>query len=184
MMLSSVHVEPEATRPIPSLVQVETLERTDTYVVAVWRRVVLLVWRSKANATGVERSRELFEAWMAREPGDAAFLIVVPGERTRAPDGDTFHAMARTAGSPISQCKGMATLLESKGFIAASVRTIMMRIHSIAARQDPPLVFGSTSKAARWAAELLDDPGLTSVALAEALRLVQSEEWSDARLPV
>jgi len=153
--------------------EVVELERSDSYVVVVWRRLMLLVWRDTANPTGVQRSRALFDQWAAQKPGGGAFLVVTPAHRTRAPDARTFEAMASTANAPVSQCKGMAVLLESEGSIAASVRAIMMRIHSIAAREDPPLVFGSTDKAARWSAKLLSDPAITATSLAEAMSIAR-----------
>lgn len=153
--------------------EIVELERSDSYVVVVWRRLMLLIWRDTANPTGVERSRALFDRWAAQNPDGGAFLVVTPAHRTRVPDARTFEAMARTANAPVSQCQGMAVLLESEGSIAASVRAIMMRIHSIAAREDPPLVFGSTDKAARWAAKLLSDPEITETSLAEAMRIAR-----------
>jgi hypothetical protein len=151
----------------------EELERTDSYVLVVWRRLLLLVWRSRANPMGIERSRVLFDDWIAAHPGDMGFLVVIPEGRSRTPDAETLEAMARTARAPHRSCRGMATLIESEGFIAASVRAIMMRIHSIASREDPPLVFGSVVKAARWASELLDDDEITWLSLAEAVRASQ-----------
>jgi len=161
---------PSQVLPPPWL---EELERTDSYAIVVWRRLLLLVWNSPANPTGVQRSRVLFDDWIAAHPGDMGCLVVIPEGRARVPDAETLEAMARTARAPHRSCRGMATLIESEGFIAAAVRTIMMRIHSIASRQDPPLVFGSVVKAARWASELLDDDELTWLSLAEAIRASQ-----------
>lgn len=175
-MTSSAMVGSPSTWPSGPMVELKELERTNSYVVAVWRRLMLLVWRGTATVSGVERSRALFDEWVARDPGEAAFLIVVPREYTRAPDSDTQRVMARTANSPVAHCKGMATYFESTGFIATTARSIMMRIHSMAAREDPPLVFGTTAKTARWAAALLDDPEITSLALAEVIRMLRATE--------
>lgn len=154
----------------------ELLEQTDEYVVSVWRRLMLLVWRDKANASGVERSRALFDQWAASEPRGAGFLVVIPGQRTRPPDDATREAMQRAALAPSARCQGMATLLEAEGFVAASVRAIMMRLH---ARSEPvaPNVFGATAEAADWAATLLKDPDITQVGLADAIRAAR-EGWS------
>lgn len=176
MSFSTVKVDRPSMMPRYSSLQpheLAELERTDTYVVVVWGRLMLLVWRDTASPAGVERSRELFDRWFAQNPGGGAFLIVIPEHRTRAPDAHTFEAMARTADAPVSQCRGMAVLLEFEGFIAASVRAIMMRLHSIAAREDPPLVFGASDKAARWASALLNDPKITATALAEVIRVAR-----------
>jgi len=176
MHLFATNAEPQPRMSSRDWVRIDVLERADTYVVAVWRRLMLLVWYDNANQRGIERSRLLFDTWSAAHPGDAAFLIVLPAHRTRVPDKDMVHAMARTANSPVSHCKGMATLIQSEGFVAASIRAIMMRIHSIAARNDPPLVFGTLTKAASWAAALLDDPEITSTLLGEAISVAREGE--------
>lgn len=156
-----------------SSLKVDQLERTENYVVSVWRRVMLLVWCDKASAMGIERSRTLFDEWVKDHPRGAVFLIVVPPLRTRAPDPETLEAMRQAANYPDPRCKGMATLLEAEGFVAASVRSIMMRLHAVSVREDPANVFGSTAKAAAWAAAQLEDPEISSASLAEAIRLVR-----------
>ncbi len=149
--------------------QVELLERTDGYAVAAWRRLMLLVWRGQATATGIERSRALFQPWVERQPGGGAFLIVVPNQRVPPPDEQTRAAMARTAREPDGPYLGMATLIEAEGFIAASVRSIMTRLQGGKTSK----VVRTTDEAATWAAELLADPGLTGEGLAAAIRTAQ-----------
>ena len=149
-----------------SLVKVERLECADEYAVSVWRRLMLLVWLDKANTVGIERSRVLFDEWVKDQPHGALFLVVVPGQRTRAPDDKTRRAMTLAASTRHPRCLGIATLLEAQGFIAASVRSIMTRLHAGGGAN----VFGSTAEAASWAAPLLLDSAITSAALAEAIR--------------
>ncbi|WP_437808179.1 hypothetical protein [Sorangium sp. So ce1078] len=153
-----------------SSVKVELLERTDAYVVATWRRLMLLVWRGQASVVGVERSRALFRPWAERQPGGAAFLIVVPRQRTGPPDEETRAAMQRAASAPGGSLKGMATLVEAEGFIAASVRAIMMRLQARGTQGPAPNVFRTPAEAAAWAAAVLQDREVTPEELAEAIR--------------
>ncbi|WP_437486794.1 hypothetical protein WME75_04530 [Sorangium sp. So ce1014] len=148
----------------------ELLERTDAYVVAVWRRLMLLVWRGKASAAGIDRSRELFDRWAANQPGGAGFLVVLPLQPTGPPDEESRAAMQRAARSPSRHLRGTATLVEAEGFIAASVRSIMMRLQS---RQAPNL-FRTADEVATWAAALLEDPELTPAGVAEAIRVARA----------
>ncbi|WP_437298060.1 hypothetical protein [Sorangium sp. So ce426] len=147
----------------------ELLERTDRYVVAVWRRLMLLVWRGEATATGIDRSRELFARWSADQPYGAVFVVVLPLEHTLPPDEASRAAMRRAASSPSRNLRGTATLVESEGFIAASVRSIMMLLQTGRA----PNVFRTTGELATWAATLLKDPELTSAGIAEAIRVAR-----------
>ncbi len=149
--------------------QVQLLEQTDGYAVATWRRLMLLVWRGQATAAGIERSQALFQPWVQHQPGGAAFLIVVPGKRVPPPDDATRAAMTRTAREPEGPYKGMATLIEAEGFVAASVRSIVTRMQGGKAGT----VVRSTQEAADWAATLLDDAGLTAEGLAEAIRVAE-----------
>ncbi len=146
---------------------VELLEQTDGYAVAAWRRLMLLVWRGQATVAGIERSQALFQPWVERQPGGGAFLIVVPAKRVPPPDEATRAAMARTAREPGGAFKGMATLIEAEGFIAASVRSIMTRLQGGKSTR----VVRTTDEAAAWASGLLDDAGLTGEGLAEAIRI-------------
>lgn len=147
-------------------VKVEQLERTDAYVVAGWRRLMLLLWCGPPTAAGVERSHALFGRWVEGQPDGGAFLVVVPGERPGPPDAETRAAMERTARSVSPRLKGIATLHEAEGFIAASVRAVMTGLHT----GGPPKVFRSTADAAAWASALLGDPELTAAALTAAIR--------------
>ncbi|WP_437799146.1 hypothetical protein [Sorangium sp. So ce693] len=154
-------------RPPP--MTAELLERTDGYVVAVWRRLMLLVWRDKASAAGIDRSREHFARWSASQPDGAVFVVVLPRHLTGPPDEASRAAMQRAARSPSRHLRGTATLVESEGFIASSVRSIMMALTTGRA----PNVFRTIGELATWAATLLKDPELTAAGLAEAIRVAR-----------
>ncbi|HTN90525.1 MAG TPA: hypothetical protein VL242_42925 [Sorangium sp.] len=151
-------------------VKVELRERTDAYVVATWRRIMLLVWHGQATVAGVERSRALFQPWAARQPGGAAFLVVVPRQRTGPPDEATRAAMQRAASATGGYLKGMATLVEAEGFIAASVRALMMRLQARGTQGPAPNIFRTPAEVAAWAAAVLQDREVTPEQLAEAIR--------------
>lgn len=154
-------------------VKVELHERTETFVLATWRRILLLVWRGRANVEGIERSGMLFASWSTRQTGGAVFLIVVPPGRTRPPDEATRAAMARAASAPGDTLKGLATLIEAEGFIAASVRAMMMRLQSRGSRAPTQHFFRTAAEVAAWAAPLLEDRQITGEKLAEVIRLAR-----------
>ena len=165
-------------------VKVELRERTDAYVVATWRRLMLLVWRGEATVAGVERSRALFQPWAARQPGGAAFLIVLPRQHTGPPDETTRAAMQRVASAPGGCLKGMATLIEAEGFIAASVRAIMMRLQARGTQGPPPNIFRTPAEVADWAATVLQDRGLTRAQMSCSpywRRTMADEAWRQVK---
>lgn len=147
-------------------VKIALLEQTDTYVVATWRRLMMLVWKGQANAIGIDRSSALFRPWVERQAAGAAFLIVVSTQRTKPPDEETRAAMKRTRRVPDGTFRGVATLIEAEGFVAATVRSIMTRLHGGGGVK----VFRTVDEVADWGAELLEDPGFTTEGIAEALR--------------
>ncbi|WP_437959311.1 hypothetical protein WME76_06430 [Sorangium sp. So ce119] len=156
-----------------SSVTVELLERTDVYVVATWRRLMLLVWRAQASVAGVERSRALFQSFAERQPGGAVFLVVVPSQRTGPPDEQTRAAMQRAASAPGGYLRGIATLIEAEGFIAASVRALMMRLQAGGTQVPAPNIFRTPAEVATWAAAVLQDREVTPEKLAEVIRVAR-----------
>jgi len=151
-------------------VAVEVLEKTELYVVAVWRRVMMLIWRGQIRAMGVDRSQSLFRAWVHERPGPAALLVVVPRQPPGPPDEETRASMVRASEDPPAALAGTATLLEAHGFIAATVRSILSRVYQRHARGLAVKVFCAPDEAALWAAELLADPAITPEGLAGAIR--------------
>lgn len=153
--------------------RVEVLEKTEVYAVAVWRRMMLLLWRGPIQAIGIDRSQALFREWAEGQPGGAALFVVVP-RPPGPPDEETRAAMSRAVEHLPPTLKGMGTLLEAQGFIAASIRSILLRAHQREARGAGPKVFRAVDEAALWAAELLGDPGITTEALAGAIRAARA----------
>ncbi len=147
----------------------EVLERTDVYVVATWRRLMLLIWRGQPNAVGVERSQALFRQWGEQQPGGAAMFVVVPRRPPGPPDDETRAAMARAMANPSPALRGVGTLLEAQGFVAATVFAIVSRIHQKHAGPLSPKVFRTVDEGAAWAAEVLDDPEITPAGLGGAI---------------
>jgi hypothetical protein len=151
---------------------VELLERSEKYVIAVWRGLMLLIWLGEASITGIERSRKLFDEWVKTQPRGAALLIVVPPNTAQPPDEKTRQAMQRTSISPSGKLKGMGTLFQAEGFIAASIRSVMMRLNVLTGKNATNM-FGTAAAAAAWAAALLVDPELTAAGLTDAIRVAQ-----------
>jgi len=160
---------------------VEVLERTDVYIVAVWRRLMLLIWRGQTRAVGIDRSQLLFRQWGERQPRGAAMLVVVPRQPPGPPDDETRAAMARAMGNPSPALRGVGTFLEAQGFIAATVFAIVSRIHQKHAVGMAPKLFRTVEEGAAWAAEVLGDPEITPATLAAAIGGAREAKREPAR---
>lgn len=157
-----------------SSVSVEVLVRNDRYVIAAWRRLLLLIWKGEACAEGVEHSRSVFEQWVKGHPRGAALLIVVAARYAAPPDEKTRQAMRRTAGVPCAELKGMGTFIQAEGFVAATIRSVIMRLNVLTGN-GAPNVFETAAKAAEWAAKVLSDSEISSTKLAYAIRNAQRD---------
>jgi hypothetical protein len=132
---------------------------------------MLLVWRGQSSAQGIERSRELFDPWAEELGRPVSFLIVTQPAQRVPPDAATRAAMQRAMSKVSSQLMGMATLIEDEGFVAASIRAVMTRLHS--SGDVAPKFLRTTDEAAAWARELLQDPELSRSGLEQAIRLAR-----------
>lgn len=153
-------------------VHVDLLARTDTYVIAAWRRLLMLIWRGEANAVGIEHSRIVFDHWVKAYPRGAAFLVVVQAQHAKPPNEETREAMHKTAVSPSVGLRGMGTLILAEGFLAASVRSIMTRLNVLIGSNATNL-FETPGKAADWVIQVTGDSEVSSVKLAKAIQLAQ-----------
>ncbi len=152
-----------------SSVSVEVLVRNEQYVIAAWRRLLMLIWKGEASAEGVEHSRTVFEGWVKRHPRGAALLIVVPARHAAPPDEKTRQAMRQTAGVPSADLRGMGTFIQAEGFVAATIRSVIMRLNVLTGNGSPN-VFETASKAAEWAVKVLGDTEISGTKLANAIR--------------
>ncbi len=145
---------------------VEILERTGAFTIAIFGRVLLLVWSGRNSALGIERSHAHFRELKGR----AGVILSVLGPRPMGPpDDDTRAALDRVRSHPIRGLLGVATLYEGSGFLAAAIRAIVTRIRQ-PAQGEATRFFRSAGEAASWASGLLGQPELTGQALAGAIR--------------
>ncbi len=152
-------------------VKVEVLERTDDYTIASWERMVFLVWASRATGSGIDRVHAVLQDFAPRHPAGVALLNVVPPQPTRPPDELTRAALERASRNPVPGVKGIGTLYEGSGFIAASVRSVVARVQFVRTGERLHF-FGKPEEAAAWAATLLAAE-ITGDTLAEAIRQVR-----------
>ncbi len=148
---------------------VQFLERTDEFCVAAWGRLLLLVFRERSTAPGVQRLHTHARSFAAARPDGVVLLTVVPPQPARPPDDAMRAALRRAVLDPAPGVAGVGTLFEGSGFIAAFVRALMsgLQRHS---RRLPMRVFRTADEAAGWASGLLRDPGISGERLAEAIR--------------
>lgn len=145
---------------------VQILEKNDSYTIATWGRVMLLIWQSRSTAQGLDALQAHLRAWAK---SSAVVLNVVPPQPARPPDQATRDAMDRAARNPVPGVLGVATLYEGGGFIGASIRLLVSRLRLLRTGEAMRF-FRNTDEAALWAAQTLGAPSLRGDSLAAALR--------------
>ncbi len=152
--------------------RIEVLERADEFCVAAWGRIMLLAFRRRSTAEGVQRLHALAGPWARGRPGGVVLLNVVPPQPLRPPDEAMRAALRRAVLSPSPGISGVGTIFEGSGFVAAFVRALMSGLQRHSGRV-PMRVFRTPAEAAGWAAGLLREPALSGERLAEAIRAVR-----------
>jgi len=150
--------------------ELKILEKTDDYAIVGCGRVVLLVWRTHSTARGIERVDTQLRRWAAVRPGGVVLMPVVAVQPARPPDDQVRAAMRRVLQAPAPELVGLGTIHPGTGFVAAFVRALVSGLQRLHPGAIPMRVFPSPVEAAGWAADLLDDPGITPEALARAIR--------------
>lgn len=145
---------------------VQILEKTDTYVIATWGRVMLLVWSARSTGPGIDAAHKHLRSWAK---GASVLLNVVPPQPARPPDEPTRQAMERATQDPIPGVRGVGTIYEGGGFIAASIRALVSRMQLLK-KGETMRFFRTSHEAAVWAAQTLGAPGLSAEGLDAAIR--------------
>ncbi len=146
----------------------ELLDKTDDFRLAAWRGVILLIWRMRSTAQGVERSYAAVRERAAR-PGGVVLMNVVPPNPSSPPDEATRKALRQVVQSPPAGLAGVATIHEGSGFISAFIRALVSGLQRLQSGVLPMRVFQGPREAAPWAAEHLRDPGITAAGLTEVI---------------
>src|SRR5512142_905254 len=151
---------------------VEILERTEDFSIAGWGRVLLLVFRTRSTAQGIERLHALAPSWAAARSGGVVLLNVVPPQPARPPDEAMRAALRRAVEDGSPGVLGVGTIFEGSGFVAAFVRALMSGLQRHSGRL-PMRVFRGAPEAAGWAAHVLDGGQISAAGLSEAIRAVR-----------
>ena len=145
---------------------VQILEKTDTHSIATWGRVMLLVWNARSTGPGIDSAHAHLRGWAK---GSSVLINVVPPQPARPPDEETRAAMERATQDPIPGLRGVGTIYEGGGFIAAAIRSLVSRLQLLR-KGETMRFFRTPEEAALWAAQTLGAPGLSGEGLAEAIR--------------
>jgi hypothetical protein len=165
---------PAAGPPLASTARIERLEVLDADgrdLVGLWRNVLVIALRTQPTAARLRRLDEIQRAVAARFPGGFVALAILPNLRAFPFDDDLREEAVRLTSSTPPELLAVAEIIEGKGFIAASIRSIATGMVFIARPKWAMRVFPGVEPAAAWLARWVDK-GDTSVTrrLVEAVK--------------
>jgi hypothetical protein len=148
--------------------ELQILERTDEYLIAIWGRLLLIRWHDRPTAAGIERT-VAHVAPLAERGASVAMFSLIPPRSAGPPDPAAQEAIRRMSATATPGLKGVAIVFEGSGFIAASVVALTLKLSGSRSAGTPTRVFRTLEDAVRWAERGLGPPPLDSKGLKEAL---------------
>jgi hypothetical protein len=127
-----------------------TLIKADQdHCAAIWRGVLVYVWRKTTRPEVVDEHRKYIENHIAKGRGPLAMVIIIEAQ-TEVPDGPTREKLAglMQAAGPVGTCAAM--VYEGTGFRGAAVRGVVTVLNTLARQPFPYKAFGHMDAAAAW----------------------------------
>jgi hypothetical protein len=143
----------------PSSPTPRILLRDDVLVLATWRSVVLAKWAVPPSAKYMSAMRERLRPFVRSATAFGAINVVALTNVTTLSE-EARAEIAATQREFESKQRGLATVIEGKGFFGATVRSAAAGLALLSRVKFPQKIFDSTDAAAKWMASLLDDVGV------------------------
>ncbi|MRG97991.1 hypothetical protein [Polyangium spumosum] len=129
-----------------------TIEATKDHVVAVFHRVILLVFERETTLSAVAACRKAFELLEKKYPDGVSCLTIV-AENAPLPSQEVSDAITALAmGATGKRIRRSAVCFEGGGFRGALVRGVATGLQLVAKLPFPHRVFHSVDLAAAWLA--------------------------------
>ncbi|HEX2733019.1 MAG TPA: hypothetical protein VHM70_15525 [Polyangiaceae bacterium] len=149
------------------------LEARDSAVVmAVFARVMLVIWRGAPTAGRFQMFSELTER-MVREFPDGFYQLQIIEAQSPPPASDERKASAHLLERMKGHAKGIAFVIEGDGPRVAIVRTILRGMSMLSRGGVPKYFFAHVEEAVRWLGPVLDPSVAPSAQLLNALTVMR-----------
>jgi len=149
-------------RQVTQLVRGHTLPREragvvlhyvdDDVGVGTARDVYVVVWRKRTTVEAVARAKAVFDTFAATKGRELANIAIVEANG-KMPEPAAREALAAFLASARDKTVISALVFEGRGFVAASIRGVVVGLTLIARQPYPHRVFSSVDEAASWFAD-------------------------------
>jgi hypothetical protein len=137
----------------------QLLVKDDDYLLATWRRIVIVVWKGNTTFESVTRVGEAINS-LARKEGPAGLFIVTDVTAPLPPALVRKTAANILATAPIGY---FCVTFEGNGFRAAAVRGVVTSITMFTTHAFPHRAFSNIEEAAVWVSEQTRFNGLLRI---------------------
>jgi hypothetical protein len=111
--------------------------------------VFVVVWRERTTLETVARACSEFQSY-ANSWGRELAMMVVVEEHAKMPDPGAREAIASFLATASDKLVIAALVYEGQGFVAASIRGVVIGLTLLARQPYPYRVFASVGEAAQW----------------------------------
>jgi hypothetical protein len=148
------------------------LESDGEALVGLWRNVLVLAFRDQPTAEGLRRMGAVQRDVAARFPGGYAALAMLPMVRRPAMTRELREEAERLTSSSPPELRAVAEVIDGKGFLAATLRSVATSMVMLTRPAWPMRVFAGVEPAAAWLATWVDREARASAPrrLVEAIR--------------
>lgn len=129
----------------------------ENYAAAVWRNMLLVIWRQETQAAAVVSAANSLQNLMKDYPKGVGIMQVVE-ERAPPPDAQARAELAKMLSTGVTSVKCSSVVHEGSGFRAAMVRGVVTAISLFTKPPYPHQVKERIAEAANWHAVLLKEP--------------------------
>lgn len=147
---------------------IQVVDNTDDHAIAVWRDVVVILWKRETTLDGVAATGRGVKAALKGSPEGAALMTIVEAGAAMPP-AEARDALARQLAEHGEHIRCSAVVYEGAGFRAAAVRSVVTGLSLLAKQPFPHKVFATVNAASAWMAGLLPQGGLPTRDLVQAI---------------
>jgi hypothetical protein len=116
---------------------------------AMWRNIMIFVWRGATKADTVDEHRRYVDNHIAKARGPLS-IFVVTEPQVEIPDSATREKLAALLQAAAPVGRGAALVYEGAGFRGAAVRGIATALNALARQPYPYKSFGTVEEGANW----------------------------------
>lgn len=134
---------------VPSRNDVRLVHLDNDMAVGTGNDIYVVIWRDRTTSEGVSVIAKTFSEYAKSHSREVALITVIE-PKARMPSAECRAALARTLAATSPYVLISAVAFEGEGFVAASIRGVVVGLTMLARQTFPHRVFKTVAEAADW----------------------------------